>query len=55
MREGRTETSVYLLDKTERIGEIARMLGGADGEDSSAKSHASSMLEAADAWKRRGT
>ena len=29
----------------ERVGEVARMLGGADGSDESALSHARHMLE----------
>ncbi|MBR6667936.1 MAG: DNA repair protein RecN [Clostridia bacterium] len=43
----RTNTSVRCLDHTERIGEVARMLGGADGSEDSARSHAAHMLEVA--------
>lgn len=40
----RTNTSVRLLSPKERISEVARMLGGADGSDGSAMSHAAHML-----------
>ncbi len=43
----RTNTSVRLLSHEERIGEVARMLGGADGSEESARSHAAHMLEVA--------
>ena len=43
----RTNTSVRLLPHEERIGEVARMLGGADGSEDSARSHAAHMLEVA--------
>ncbi len=43
----RTNTSVRLLPHEERIGEVARMLGGADGSEDSACSHAAHMLEVA--------
>jgi len=43
----RTNTSVRLLSHGERIGEVARMLGGADGSEESARSHAAHMLEVA--------
>lgn len=44
----RTNTSVRLLSSEERIGEVARMLGGADGSQESARSHAAHMLEVAE-------
>ena len=43
----RTNTSVRLLPHEERIGDVARMLGGADGSEDSARSHAAHMLEVA--------
>ena len=43
----RTNTSVRLLTHEERIGEVARMLGGADGSEDSARSHAAHMLDVA--------
>ena len=43
----RTNTSVHCLNEEERIGEVARMLGGADGSEESARSHAAHMLEVA--------
>lgn len=49
----RTNSSVRLLTPEERIGEIARMLGGADGSESSARSHAEHMLRVADEQRIR--
>ncbi|MGN0794732.1 MAG: DNA repair protein RecN [Aristaeellaceae bacterium] len=43
----RTNTSVRCLNHEERIGEVARMLGGADGSEASAMSHAAHMLDVA--------
>lgn len=43
----RTNTSVRSLTHEERIGEVARMLGGADGSEESARSHAAHMLDVA--------
>ena len=43
----RTNTSVRCLTDDERIGEVARMLGGADGSEDSARSHAAHMLDVA--------
>ena len=43
----RTNTTVRALTHEERIGEVARMLGGADGSEDSARSHAAHMLEVA--------
>lgn len=43
----RTNTSVRCLNDDERIGEVARMLGGADGSEDSARSHAVHMLDVA--------
>ena len=45
VEEGRTNTSVRQLSMDERVGEVARMLGGADGSDESARSHARHMLD----------
>lgn len=47
VEEGRTNTSVRMLDKDERIGEVARMMGGADGSEDSARTHAALMLDKA--------
>lgn len=47
VEEERTNTSVRCLTDEERIGEVARMLGGADGSEDSANSHAAHMLEVA--------
>lgn len=43
----RTNTSVHSLSHEERIAEVARMLGGADGSEESAMSHAAHMLDVA--------
>lgn len=43
----RTNTSVRSLNAQERIGEVARMLGGADGSEDSALRHAAHMLDVA--------
>ena len=43
----RTNTSVKRLNDEERIKEVARMLGGADGSEDSACAHAAHMLEVA--------
>lgn len=47
VEEGRTNTSVRMLTREERIGEVARMMGGADGSQQSARAHAALMLEQA--------
>lgn len=47
VEEGRTNTSVRMLAREERIGEVARMMGGADGSEESARAHAALMLEQA--------
>ncbi len=46
-QDGRTHTSVMELSEEERIEELARMLGGAQGADASAREHARHMLEVA--------
>ena len=51
--DGRTGTHVRALTETERIDEVARMLGGASGSDESAHDHAAHMLEAARELKAR--
>ena len=43
----RSLITVRLLTHQERIGEVARMLGGADGSEESARSHAAHMLDVA--------
>lgn len=47
---GRTETNVRLLDEEGRVGEIARLVGGAE-DDGSALEHARSMLRQAEKRK----
>lgn len=47
VEDDRTNTNVRLLTPKERIGEVARMLGGADGSQNSAMSHAAHMLQVA--------
>ena len=51
--DGRTNTSVRLLTPQERIGEVARMLGGAEDTLASAQSHAATMLSRAEQLKGR--
>lgn len=46
VRSGRTVVSAALLDETERVAELARMLGGAETDDA-ARGHAEKMLEEA--------
>jgi len=55
VNEGRTSTTVRMLSDEERILEVARMLGGAGGEDESACSHAANMIEQAREIKRADT
>ncbi|MBQ8161267.1 MAG: DNA repair protein RecN [Clostridia bacterium] len=50
---GRTRTEVRLLDRDERILELARMLGGADGGGESAQTHAQHMLEQAETFQKQ--
>jgi len=52
--DGRTRTEVCLLTPSERIEEIAAMIGGDEG-DASAREHARAALRAADNWKRDRT
>lgn len=49
----RTNTSVRCLNDRERIGEVARMLGGADGSEDSACTHAEHMLSVAREQRRQ--
>lgn len=51
VEDERTHTNVRMLTREERIGEIARMLGGADGSGESARSHADHMLQQAEAYR----
>ena len=48
----RTFTRVREVTGEERVNEVARMLGGADGSSDSAKTHARHMLESAEAFRR---
>ena len=54
VENGRTNTHVRMLTEEERVQEIARMLGGADGSGDSARSHAKHMLEQAAAYRTQG-
>ncbi|MDD6051689.1 MAG: DNA repair protein RecN [Clostridiales bacterium] len=51
----RTNTSVRCLTDEERIREVARMLGGADGSEASACSHAAHMLDVARQQRQQQT
>ncbi len=51
VEDERTHTDVRMLTREERVGEIARMLGGADGSGESARSHADHMLQQAEAYR----
>ena len=51
--DGRTNTSVWNLDRQQRIAEVARMLGGADGSEDSAMTHAAHMLDKACEMRRQ--
>ena len=48
---GRTNTTVTCLNQEQRVAEVARMLGGADGSEASALSHAAHMLAQAHALR----
>lgn len=48
----RTNTSVRPLTREERVGEVARMLGGADGSGDSARRHAEQLLDAAEKLRK---
>ena len=52
--DGRTYTRVQRLDAEAHAGEVARMLGGADGSLDSALSHARSMIASAAERKAQG-
>ena len=49
----RTNTGVRMLTREERVAEVGRMLGGVDGTDDSARSHAAHMLDQADAYRHQ--
>ena len=49
--DGRTGTHVRRLAPDERVEEVARMLGGAQGSDESAREHAAHLLRAAQTAK----
>jgi DNA repair protein RecN (Recombination protein N) len=51
-QDGRAGTRVERLDGQGRVAEIARLVGGADGEEA-AREHAASMLKAAAARKKK--
>ena len=48
----RTFTHVREVRGEERVAEVARMLGGADGSSQSAKAHAAQMLQAAEEYRK---
>ncbi len=52
-REGRTAARVAVLDREERIGELARMLAG-EVDSEIARKHAEALMEAASAGKEIG-
>ena len=52
--DGRTGTHLRRLTEAERVAEIARMLGGAQGSGDSAMDHAAHMLRAAGEMKKPG-
>ncbi len=52
VENGRTNTYVHALSHDERIGEVARMLGGGDDTLESARSHAATMLDNAEKLKQ---
>ena len=47
VEDGRTHTSVTELDEEGRIGEVGRMISGADGMTEESKTYASGMIQAA--------
>jgi DNA repair protein RecN (Recombination protein N) len=50
-RDGRTVTEVRRVEGSERVGELAQMLAGAEG-GAAARASAEELLERADAWRR---
>ncbi len=50
-RDGRTVTEVRRVEGSERIGELAQMLAGAEG-GAAARASAAELLERADTWRR---
>ena len=55
VNDGRTSTSVRLLDEDGRAAELARMLFGADGSSDSALLHARHMLRSAEEFRAGGS
>lgn len=53
VEEERTVTTVRMLEHDERVAELARMLGGADGIGDSARSHAEHMLQQAASFRHQ--
>ena len=52
VKDGHTGSSVRRLDEEGRVGELARLVGGAD-DSASGREHARSMLAAAEALKKK--
>ncbi|MDR1263559.1 MAG: DNA repair protein RecN [Oscillospiraceae bacterium] len=52
--EERTRSTLERLDETERVAELARMLGGADPESEKSRRYAKTMINDAAALKRQG-
>ena len=50
MEDGRTGSTVRLLDRAGRIEELARMVGGA-GDMESSRAHGANLLDAAQALR----
>ena len=52
VKDGHTGSSVRRLDEEGRVGELARLVGGAD-DSASGREHARSMLAAAETLKKK--
>lgn len=53
VKEQRTYTEVYELEKEQRINEVARMISGADGVSNEAKQYAAQLLSASSVIKTK--
>ena len=52
--EGRTRTTVRLLDEGGRVEEVARLIGVTESQQESGMAHARALLLAAQKWKNGG-